>query len=33
VMRPIGFGGYRELEPKAQYDVTIFFQKRPGAGP
>ena len=31
VMRPIGFGGYRELEPKAQYDVTIFFQKRPGA--
>jgi len=33
VMRPIGFGGYRELEPKAQYDVTIFFQRRPGARP
>jgi hypothetical protein len=28
VMRPIGFGGYREREPKAQYDVTIFFQGR-----
>ena len=27
VMRPIGFGGYRELEPKGQYDVTIFFQR------
>ena len=33
VMRPIGFGGYRELDPKAQYDVTIFFQRGTGARP
>ena len=29
-MRPIGFGGYRELNPKGQYDVTIFRCQSPG---